>query len=42
MEGQEEPKACSEGSINKSNCISFKNTVTDFPTEYNSLRNIRI
>ncbi|KAB0342219.1 hypothetical protein FD754_019145 [Muntiacus muntjak] len=31
----------SEGSINKSNGMSLKNNVTDFPTEYNSLRSIR-
>lgn len=31
----------SEGSVNISNGMSLNNNVTDFPTEYNSLRNIR-
>ncbi|XP_023371099.1 ligand-dependent nuclear receptor corepressor-like protein isoform X3 [Otolemur garnettii] len=30
----------SEGSVNMSNIMSLNNTVADFPTEYNSLRNI--
>ncbi|XP_034527933.1 ligand-dependent nuclear receptor corepressor-like protein isoform X4 [Ailuropoda melanoleuca] len=31
----------SEGTVNISNVMSFKNNVADFPTECNSLRNIR-